>query len=303
MTCSRKAVFLAAALLFAIGCGESPTPNTASPETQANVLSDLSCDAVAILRQAPGVANVQRHAPESTPSQRIVHIADWHFVDRDLYAADVRSHSREPLSEEAIDRLFAELLDEVEVMQEQQMRLLRWLIEHHGLRYVHIESLAKEDQPIIDAKIRSLREIGEEIAELRKQKESLVANLDDDARRIIAGIEHIEARYRRDLLQLGAAGRLVLSAELAGVLPLEDEKAYRAANPLADDGTVTLDRQKIEERQDGQVRLLLNSGPFSVIVLGGAHELSDNVERLSGGKAEYIRVEVEAWENVAEVAE
>ncbi len=28
---------------------------------------------------------------------------------------------------------------------------------------------------------------------------------------------------------------------------------------------------------------------------GGAHDLSDNVDRLSEGRAEYIRVEVDAW--------
>ena len=43
----------------------------------------------------------------------------------------------------------------------------------------------------------------------------------------------------------------------------------------------------------------MDNGPFAVIVLGGAHDLSDNVNRLSGGKAEYIWVEVEAWKKFA----
>ena len=43
------------------------------------------------------------------------------------------------------------------------------------------------------------------------------------------------------------------------------------------------------------MRLLLDSGPFSLIVLGGGHDLSENVHRLSDGQAEYIRVEVDAW--------
>jgi hypothetical protein len=49
----------------------------------------------------------------------------------------------------------------------------------------------------------------------------------------------------------------------------------------ADVGTVRFDQQAIEARQDAQVGLLLKGEPFSLIILGGAHDLSDNVERLS----------------------
>jgi len=31
-------------------------------------------------------------------------------------------------------------------------------------------------------------------------------------------------------------------------------------------------------------------GPFGLIVLGGAYDLTDSVRRLGGGKCEYIRV-------------
>ncbi len=79
------------------------------------------------------------------------------------------------------------------------------------------------------------------------------------------------------------------------MLPLEDEAAYRAADPVQSDGAVAIDREKNEAREDGQVRLLLDSGPFALIVLGGGHDLSENVHRLSDGQAEYIRVEVDAW--------
>ena len=79
------------------------------------------------------------------------------------------------------------------------------------------------------------------------------------------------------------------------MLPLEDEAAYRAADPVDSNGAVTIDLEKNEAREDGQVRLLLDSGPFALIILGGGHDLSENVRRLSDGQAEYIRVEVDAW--------
>ena len=107
--------------------------------------------------------------------------------------------------------------------------------------------------------------------------------------------ELVRAGYARWFRKYSAD---VLSGEL-GVVPLEDADAYAAAKPVRDDGTVTFDEQKIEARQDAQVRLLLDKEPFAVIVLGGDNDLSDNVKRLSDGKAEYLRVEVEAWKRVA----
>ena len=55
----------------------------------------------------------------------------------------------------------------------------------------------------------------------------------------------------------------------------------------------------VVRRQNGQVRLLLDNRRSALIVLGGAHDLSNNLDRLSGGKTEYIRVEVEAWKKPA----
>jgi len=220
---------------------------------------------------------------------------------RDDYAADLRALSDEPISDEDLDRRFTELLDEVERVQEQQMAVLRWLITHHGLKRVHIEGLTKLDQGIIEIKIRALQSVGKLLSELRQENSDLLSEQEPDAEtaQIIEGIRKVEEKYRRDLLQLGAAGRLVLSGDLEGVLPLEDEKVFDAANPVAEDGTVTFDQEKIAARQDGQVRLLLEGEPFAVIILGGGHDLSDNVKRLSDGKAEYLRVEVEEWKKLA----
>jgi hypothetical protein len=59
-------------------------------------------------------------------------------------------------------------------------------------------------------------------------------------------------------------------------------------------------RGKIEARQDAQAKRLLDGGRFALIILGGAHDLSDNLDRLSGGKAEYVRVATREWREVAE---
>lgn len=71
-------------LLATVGCGDARSQPTVGP------INDLSIDAVAVLRQLPEVATVERSGPNSRPTQRIVHLLDWHFVTRDDYAADLR---------------------------------------------------------------------------------------------------------------------------------------------------------------------------------------------------------------------
>lgn len=69
----------------------------------------------------------------------------------------------------------------------------------------------------------------------------------------------------------------------------------QAADPVNEDGTVILDQDAIEARQSAQAKLLLDDGEFALIILGGAHDLGDNLDRLSGGRAEYIRVGMKWW--------
>lgn len=39
-----------------------------------------------------------------------------------------------------------------------------------------------------------------------------------------------------------------------------------------------------------QVELALENGPFTLLILGGAHDLSASVKRLPGADCEYLRV-------------
>ena len=291
-------VILNAALIITCGCAR-PTIQIAEPDPFTKI-DDLSTNIVPLLRQLPNVVEVKHKVLSDKPTHRIIHIADWHFVPKADYAADLRSLSTEPISDEEIARHHAELLDEVELIQNQQIELLRTLIQQHGLKRIHVEGLAEKEEFIFDAKVSALRKIGLELVELRNEKEQLLAlgDPDVDTRKIIYGIEEIEAQHRSDLLQLGAAGRLLLNGEIEGVLPLDDADAHAASNPVSDDGLVALDQEKIEAREDAQVRLMLGNGPVAVIILGGAHDLSDNLERLSSAKAEYIRVEVKAWKEI-----
>lgn len=287
-----------AMLLLVCGCAEHQVHS--NHPSQPVLLSDLGADVLPLLRQLPNVVEVERHGSSLQPTHRIIHIADWHFVPKDDFAADLRSLSTEPISDEEITRLQAEFLDEVELVQQQQIELLRTLIQKNGLDRIHVEGLGENEEFIFHAKVSALRKVGQELVDLKKENEELFAlgDPDDDTRKIIESIKEIEAQHRSDLLHLGAAGQLLLNGEIEAVLPLEDADVHAASNPVNEDGSVTLDQEKIEAREDAQVRLLLDGWPVAVIILGGAHDLSDNVERLSGGTAEYIRVEVKAWKQI-----
>lgn len=285
-------------LLLALACAERMAQSS-EPVTLA-ILYDLNADAAPLLRQFPNVVEVERHGPTKKPTHRIIHVADWHFVPKAAYAADLRSQSIKPINNDEIDRRHTELLDQVELVQQQQIELLRTLVKQHGLKKVYVEGLASRDRFIFKAKVSALRKASKEVEGLRREKEEFISigDPDDETKAIIHQIEEVEAQHRSDLLHLGAAGRLMLSREIEGVLSLEDADAYAASNPVSHDGAVVLDKRTMEAREDAQARLLLDSGPVAVVILGGAHDLSDNLERIAPGKAKYIRVEVKAWKEV-----
>ena len=86
------------------------------------------------------------------------------------------------------------------------------------------------------------------------------------------------------------------------VLPVEDARLYEKANPLSEDGHIELDPETIEAREDEMVKKMLDGGPFAFVVLGGGHDLSDNIERLGGGTCEYLTVETGWYSRLSRLA-
>lgn len=73
-----------------------------SPEPAQGNIHRLSAPAKAILKQMPGVESVSVVVPASNPTNRIIHIADAHFVPLDLFRKDVRRLAGKPLPEAEI---------------------------------------------------------------------------------------------------------------------------------------------------------------------------------------------------------
>jgi hypothetical protein len=260
------------------------------------------------LRSLPCVKHVKIVEPKRA-SQTVVHLRDWHFLTRDVFDADVQSVNDEPISTDELDELYEDFLREVEQVQAEQMALLRCLIRHHGLRQVCSEGLTKRDVLIFKAKIGVMKKLESELpgyrrdladAKLRLLELRKEGQTDSDECRINEKLaDEIEAlfyQHRLELLRIGTAGRLLMAGELAAVLPIENDAPFEAANPVGKDGSVTLDAKKNERREDAQVRNLLKGGPLVVVVLGGAHDLTDNIIRLADEKCRYVSVTTHGFE-------
>jgi hypothetical protein len=94
-------------------------------------------------------------------------------------------------------------------------------------------------------------------------------------------------QLRVALMEIGAAGRLLMSGELEEILPLEDAEKLEQAKPITPNGEVKIDPAKVEARHDAQVGMAFKHGPVAVVILGGAHDLKNSA---SSGGCEYIRV-------------
>lgn len=277
----------------------SPKPNSR--------IDDLSVPAAETLRGLPGVVQVEVLIKADKPTGRIIHLRDWHFVPKDLYALDMKqAHGRE-LTERELDQLHQELLLDAEIVQLEQMALLRCLIKHHGLKRVHSEGFSPNELEAYREKIAVLKAMEQDqIPKLRQQLEdvhSLIGTLTGEAKEKAQGIERelvvlLDAHKER-LLEMGAAGRLLISGELEEILPLEGDGAMEKAKPITPDGTVKVEENKLEARHDAQLRELKKAGPVCVIVLGGAHDLTGSIRRAGNGW-EYLRLTTKGFREAGE---
>ena len=277
-----------------------------APKSKARI-DDLAAPADDILRGLPGVVQVEFLVKADKPTRRAIHLRDWHYVAKDLYAIDMKQvHGRE-LTEQEIDQLHRELLLEVELVQLEQLAILRCLIKHHGLKRVHSEGFSPNELEAYREKIGVLRAMErEQIPRIRKQLDevrNLIATTTGEGKEKAEGIERklivLLDGHKERLLEVGAAGRLLISGELEEVLPLEEDGAMEHANPITPNGTVRHEENKLEARHDAQLRELAKAGPVCVIVLGGAHDLTSSIRR-AGNDWEYIQMTTREYREAGE---
>jgi hypothetical protein len=218
----------------------------------------LQSDAAYLLRESDGVDRVEHLVAVPHPRYRIIHIADWHTVPADFYAADLRDGSDEPLTDEDIEQAHAFSNAVTKVVQASQRQLLRWIGRYEGVRCVHVEGVTDRD---VSAYLALIRSVG------RRGPDFLPPHFGAAAQALIAG----------DINELAAEEDEVM----------HERAAAEAVEQLVFDGPANA------AREAAIVRRLIESGPLSVIVLGGDHDLSTHVRAIPG--CEYLRVIVEGY--------
>ena len=258
-------------------------------------IDNLSISVEPIIKSLPGVEKVIVTGAKN-PTKRIIHIVDWHFVDKDDYRIDMEHAHAKKLTDAEFDEMYRELLLVVEMVQAEQMGLIRCL-RHHGLRAVFSEGYSVGEEKEFGERIEAVRGIQKQSEEMRGQLADVRAILkeasgerknktEDLEKEIMYAAEGLKA----PLLEIGAAGRLLLLGDLEKVLPMEDEKRHQEAK-LVQGGKITVDAGKIGKRRAAIVGNVLASGPVAVIVLGGSHDLREHLPK----DAEYIRVYVKSY--------
>ncbi len=273
---------LAIPILLLAGCSG---PEPAAP---ARPSSFLDADALEAL---PHVHAVEVSPASDKPKRQIIHILNWHYVPFSDFEADIRAAEGElasspqeqllenphpstiPIFDQTSEK-WESFLADVEAVQVEQMALLRELAKFHGLKQVFLEGVTKVELPAV-----------------RKFLDALVQWEKPEGDGILDGL-WVDL-HRQDTLEAGAAGRLMMAGELE-VLAAEEVDGLLPVYPFRID-EVRFDNTANERREDAIVRnVLASESPVAVLILGGGHDLSDNVERIGGGQVEYVRVQVDA---------
>ncbi|WP_298865474.1 hypothetical protein [uncultured Gimesia sp.] len=207
-----------------------------------------------------------------------------------------------------LDERYSAFLDNVEAIQGQQVTVLKSLIKKHNLKGVYLEGLTEKNHGRTMKIIETIKKDEKTKTEKDEKAKPKSKNPDDefgeltfDSLSKAADDEYfnafIAAINKTHLLELGAAGQLVVKGELKTLLPAEDSKAFQAANPFLPDGKIVFNKKADKAREDAIVRNLLKGNGVVVIILGGAHDLSDNLERLAKG-VKYTRVAVSKYKEI-----
>lgn len=241
--------------------------------------NDLSSPAVDVLKSLPSVVSVEVVPAKIEPKRRIIHLLNWHFVPFEQFSTDLNGLREEPLSEDELFDEFQSFRDDVQAVQDEQEKLLRELTRNHKLQKLYCEGLTVEETEDYKKFLATLKKHGERVNEG-----------DTDIDRLLRW------QYKNDLLMVGTPGKLMMAGQLDQVLPTETEKSIKDGAPFDAKGNVKLDADKIEKREDVIVEHLLKGESVVFVILGGAHDLSNNIP----DDCEYIRVATKKYNEIVQ---
>ena len=192
------------------------------------------------LETLPGVESVTVAVDCEDPNLTIVHIRDWHFIEYAEFKADVEGE----LGADQLENQYVVFAREVQEIQDQQELFLD-AMARAGHRDVWIEGLIPEFE------------------------------------RAFIHICHAAAQnglYESpNPISVGAAARLFVKRQIR-VHALDTDQGLRLTKPLDAGGKLReISESDIEKREDLMMQQLRKHQGVAIVVLGGAHNLSNNV--------------------------
>jgi hypothetical protein len=214
--------------------------------------------------QRPEVSRVIVVPAHSERHFRIVHLCNWHLIPQRDFEAVLKADG---LRADEIDRRFAQHELRVESIQREQYSLMTFLVPELQLRSIHLEGLCDGDAEHFLKRLRQISAAGL----IRNAQPSKISTME---------------MIRQERLLAGTAGQLLIEGVL-DVLPVEDRGVFEAANPFKSNGGLDNDSLMTELRESAMVRHLIHDGATTFVILGGLHDLSDNIP----DDCEYVRIE------------
>lgn len=192
------------------------------------------------LAALPDVESVRTVRACDSPRLTILHVRDWHFIDFATFAADVAGQ----VPEDQVAAQYVAFAREVQAIQDRQERALRALAAA-GYQDVWIEGLTPEEEPKLSSICRVAARNG--------------------------------LFETPNPLHVGAAGRLFVERVIR-VHALDTEEGLRLANPVDKDGNLRkVSENDFEKRESLMMKQLSEQNGAAIIILGGGHDLSNNV--------------------------
>ena len=237
----------------------------------STVLAQISMEQ---LEKFPKVKQVDAAGEKNAPCQ-VIHLLNYHFVSRELFAADLEDRLQKRLSRIELNKEYRNFLDRVEEVQEDQIIVLRQLISDQGVKEVYYEGVTQENLNSFLSRVKRLKEFQPPVVASASPFDLL-----------------IREQYEQDLLEIGASGKLLMTGELKSVLPLDDKELLEAANPIREVDHVLTYEKANQKREDFMARQVLSGSSPVVIVLGAGHDLTNNLAWQTES-FRYLRVRIE----------
>ncbi len=132
----------------------------AFPDNAPAKTPTLNAPTITALRRIPNVKSVKVRPARGKATSRIIHILDWHYLPKEVFAADLRDVSSEPIGDAEIRKRYRRFLRDVERVQKQQVVVLHQLAKY-GVRSVYLEGLTDKKLPAFRKHIATLRGVRE----------------------------------------------------------------------------------------------------------------------------------------------